>query len=542
MSIPVIQLTEDKTYKWFTNGTIWLKGNFFDPDHNYYSNHEALDYVTRQLEELSLSELVKKLNGIFTILCHEPERITMATDPINFFPVFYAFKDSQWLVSDDLSLMLRQTNYNQLNNDAIPGFLAAGFVMDNETLIKNLLKTQAGELVSLSGEGTLSRKAWYYFLPEQFNSSPLPELTDQLHEHLDALSQRMITMLNGRTAVVPLSGGYDSRLIASLLKKAGYENTICITYGKKNPEVDISREVAKNLGFQWIFVDYENSDTAGFVDDPEFVDYARYMGKGYSMPYLQEFFAARELKRQKRIPDDAVFLPGHTGDYIAGSYVLKTAKTTKKEKPLFGWLRQKYFWFVQTSRRDNTIIEDKLQHLFTQYKNHLNPDTGFNIFIEDWDIREKIAKFIFHSSHVFPFFGYEIYFPLWDKELVSFFRHVPFHFRENKMLYDKTLEECLFKPYNIFFAEKELKALPPKPWMANIKGMVKPFVPASLKIKKLKQNDYICYSAFNDDLKVDLKNNGEEFPRHINSFNAIICRWYVSFLKKELETGNREIG
>ena len=532
MSNLCIQLVENKTYQWFYKNNIWLKGNFFDPEQNYYSNQKALEYLTKQLETRSLPEVVKKLNGIFTILYHESAGISIACDPVNFFPVFYALNNGKWLVTDDLSLVLEQTTHWQMNDNAIPGFLTAGFVMDNETLIKNILKTQAGEIVLLKADGSYDRHTWFYFLPDQFNPSPLAALSAQFIKHLDDLNHRMVTLLNGRTAIVPLSGGYDSRLIAVLLKKAGYENTICITYGKKNPEVDISREVAKNLGFRWVFVDYENIDTAGFVDDPQFIDYARYMGKGYSMPYLQEFFAARELKRKKLIPDDAVFLPGHTGDYIAGSYVLKTAKTTRKDKALFAWLSYKYFWFARKSRTDNKLIEDKLQQLFSLYVNHHNPDPGYNVWVEDWDIREKIAKFIFHSSHVFPFFGYEIYFPLWDKELVGFFRHVSFAFRENKMLYDNTLEEHLFKPYNIFFAASELKVKPSPPWVDRWKGKVKPYIPAYFKMRKLKKNDPICYSEFTQALMLDLKRMGESPPKHINSFNAIICKWYVVFLNK----------
>jgi len=537
MSNTRIHLSENKTYPWFTDGTLWLKGNFFDPDHNYYSHQKAFDYVTEQLKDHSLSDLVAKLNGIFTIVYRQMGCLKIACDPINFFPVFYARKDDRWMVADELSLIPGLTNHKEINEDAVPGFLSAGFVMDNETLIKNIFKTQAGEIVSVNDDGTISRETWYYFLPEQFNPSPLPELTTQLHEQLDALSRRMVAMLNGRTAIVPLSGGYDSRLIVSLLKKAGHKNTICITYGRENPEVAISREVAKKLGFQWIFVDYQSSETSGFLQDPLFREYAQYMGKGYSMPYLQEYFAARELKKKRLIPDDSVFLPGHNGDYIAGSYVLKSVRTQKKGKAFFNHLRKKYFCFAETTQKDNKTIEGSLQKLFLAYSNFNNPDPEFNVFIEDWHVREKISKFIFRSSHVFPFFGYEIYFPLWDKELVNFFRNVPFSFRASKMLYDKTLEEYLFKPYKIFFAEKELKAIPAGPWIASLKEWVKPFVPASLKIRKLRKNDAICYDMFTDAMKDDLRKRGETTPGHINSFNAIICRWYLRFLRDDNARG-----
>ncbi|RZJ26202.1 MAG: alpha-2-macroglobulin, partial [Flavobacterium sp.] len=39
-----------------------------------------------------------------------------------------------------------------------------------------------------------------------------------------------------------------------------------------------------------------------------------------SLPYLMEYFAMAELEEQKAIPSDAVFLPGHSGDFLGGSY------------------------------------------------------------------------------------------------------------------------------------------------------------------------------------------------------------------------------
>ena len=37
----------------------------------------------------------------------------------------------------------------------------------------------------------------------------------------------------GKQIAIPLSGGYDSRLIASGLHKIGFKNVICFSYGLK---------------------------------------------------------------------------------------------------------------------------------------------------------------------------------------------------------------------------------------------------------------------------------------------------------------------
>jgi len=80
-------------------------------------------------------------------------------------------------------------------------------------------------------------------------------------ERLDSIYKnvfsRLIESVQGRTIVIPLSGGYDSRSSAAILKKLGYGNVICFTYGRPESfEVQTSEKVAKDLGYKWCFINY----------------------------------------------------------------------------------------------------------------------------------------------------------------------------------------------------------------------------------------------------------------------------------------------
>ena len=67
--------------------------------------------------------------------------------------------------------------------------------------------------------------------------------------------QKIIDSADGRVIVVPLSGGYDSRLVASGFAYLGYKNVKCFSYGQKNNfESLISKKVAKKLGYDWKFI------------------------------------------------------------------------------------------------------------------------------------------------------------------------------------------------------------------------------------------------------------------------------------------------
>ncbi len=81
--------------------------------------------------------------------------------------------------------------------------------------------------------------------------------------------------------------------------------------------------VADSLGFQWIPVVYTEKMVEGYMQDDAFYDYVRYTSNWVSMFFMQEYFAIRYLKEQQLIPEDSVFIPGHSADFFAGSQFLK---------------------------------------------------------------------------------------------------------------------------------------------------------------------------------------------------------------------------
>ena len=59
------------------------------------------------------------------------------------------------------------------------------------------------------------------------------EFKKKLTQELLKLMKRIGESCKDRQILIPLSGGYDSRLIASGLKKIGVNNVVCFSYGQK---------------------------------------------------------------------------------------------------------------------------------------------------------------------------------------------------------------------------------------------------------------------------------------------------------------------
>lgn len=153
--------------------------------------------------------------------------------------------------------------------------------------------------------------------------------------------------------------------------------------------------------------------------------------------------------------------------------------------------------------------------------------------VEEWDIQEKLAKFIFHSSQVFLYFGFEVYFPLWDRELVNFYRKVPFEFRENKKLYDNVLEKYFFQPQNISFEKKELSVSGFQFFLQKVKDAIRYFFPWKMVLKRMNNADWPYYQRLTKNMKNYLETKRKKEFTRFKTYNAVICAWYIEYIQEK---------
>ncbi len=529
-----LQLIYNEGFRWVQHQTVFFKGYFFDQKEKLWQGSEAAGFFKNASSISEMEEILKPLNGIFTIVKKTEKGFILATDPIGIFSLYYTKIQNDWNVSDDAKTLKNLNPLAEFNEQARTEFLAGGYVLEDETLFEGIFRIRPGEIIYLKKDGGATRHFYHYFFPKKIYSITLPELKVKLLYKLSNATNRLLKFLNGRTAVIPLSGGYDSRLIACMLKKAGYANVICFTYGREGWETQLSRQTAEKLDFPWVFINYEEADPGNFPEDPEFKKWCDFGGNAASMPYLQEYFAAKFLKEKKLIPEDSVILPGHPGDFLAGKHLIKSIGRNTPIKKLPRKILKNYFDFIFLKRKARKKLKKRIAwSLKPCIKNFLPEGNETFPINEDWDIKAKRSRFIFNSSLVFPFFGYPFYFPLWDKELRGFFRQLPFRFRQHKLLYDQVLENEYFKPFGVFFEKQEMKVKPGDLLKLKVKRLLLPLVPWKIRKRRLIENDNICYFEFTRILEDQLKKEGIRPFRKFNSFNAVICFWYMKQIEKE---------
>jgi asparagine synthase (glutamine-hydrolysing) len=524
-----IALKNNLGFKWFENNTLFFKGYFYVDDH-FYEKEDALNYLLNIKTVANFKAELNAINGVFSFIISLEDSICIASDLTRSFPLFYTIQKSQLFLSDDILHLKKQFTIDDFDKISEIELKASNHTHGKKTLLKNVYQVQASEYLIIQNNEIIESDFFFSYAVKKECTDSYSTLKRKTIAVFENTFKRFINSLNNRTVVIPLSGGFDSRLIAVMLKKHNYKHVVCYTYGKKDSfEIENSRKTAKELNFNWHFIEYTNELINDFIITTDFKNYAHFAGKLSSMPNLQEYFAVKYLKENHLIPEDSIFIPGYAGDLLGGSQFLKVIPENLKQEQIADLIVRKKFSNYPLSKTEKKTIKSQVeQNLFHFDENYIKkiPSSVF----EDYDIKEKISKYIFNSANFYTFFGYEHRFPFWDKELLDFFKKVPVKYKNMKILFDTVLINEYFKPNTVYF-ESELQPSKKNKYTQKIKDQIKPFLPTFIKQKFLQKKDWNNYKPITNQIDTLLVSKGLKVQKSFNDYNDIITQWYLYFSK-----------
>jgi asparagine synthase (glutamine-hydrolysing) len=327
-------------------------------------------------------------------------------------------------------------------------FLVSGFVYGPATLHPKVQAVQAGELVRIAGGGEIERRRHFSFNCDR-HQDPELRLDRPTFEKIDRLLlrafERMVASVPdiGRW-VVPLSGGYDSRLVVSYLHRLGLKNVVCFSYGRAgNAESEISRQIAAAFGYEWHFVEYDRDGWSRLLSDPAMQDAIRRAHNGSSLPILHYFRCVRELGERGLVGPGDVFVPGHTFDFIRGKQLWAEAvELGAGSISAAGRLirrRHASYWPDESAQDE---IQQRIEKLIEQESESVRGASAAAI-MEWFNWQERQAKYIVNSVRIYENFGYRWRLPLWDGDIVHWWMTVPYEHRLNDHLFCAAYEAVL---------------------------------------------------------------------------------------------------
>ena len=506
-----------KSYKWHRQGNIHVTG-FIRKGEEYLHEKALAEFFSNALTADMFEETLVSLNGQYSVIIVKDNEVRMATDRLRCYPLFYTSVKEEIIISDDCYACLKESDSKEICPISRDSFLLAGYVPDNLTLINNIFQVEAGEMVVLSD--IVSRRFYHEVSSTPVENNNSDSYETDLHDLFHSVFSCHFKALKDRFIAIPLSGGYDSRLIAAMCKIYHPDNIICYTYGRKdNQEAFKAAEVVKRLNLKWLNIEYNNDLIDDFLHSNKFKEYYPFASNLSSMFFMQDYFALQYLRERSLVPDNTVFIPGYSGDFLAGSHLSLSMNKPLTENGIAEIILRKHFRYTRSSVSQKENIISLIRKKIPDIK--INP---WKIF-ENWDMKERQAKFIVNSARTFLFFGYECIMPFWDRNIIDFFSKIPFSLKLNKKLYDTVLKQSIFKELNLNLDNEQYPSAFSKS-IQDIKETVKSFLPYALVTMMTDQKSIIYYDEITRAMREDIGPENITRPIQSNLFNSYIVQWY----------------
>lgn len=270
--------------------------------------------VVKYIEQSNSKEIEQWLSSrdgefILTVVNKQTGEINLLNDALGRLPFYIYSIEDRILISRELGFIL-DTEEIEMSSMAVAQMLLFGYPLGERTLYKNVRQVAPGSLVTISGgeysvervyELRIDRKPYRDRSVEK-NASEMAKLFSEACRHRANL---------GGTNVVSLSGGLDSRAIATAFSTNDLP-FVATTYneadGSRSKEVAVAEEVMTTLDGEWELFNLKPNNGRRMS---KLLDIKRGMNPlvmGYILDYLNNI--------KERYGDDVHYFAGDGGDKI----------------------------------------------------------------------------------------------------------------------------------------------------------------------------------------------------------------------------------
>ena len=343
----------------------------------------------------------------------------LATDPLRSFPLYWAKTADGVVISDSCFVLAKETGARP-NRRALDYMRFTGFCPGEETFFEGISCLSPGTILHLDSAGKELSRTFY----DDNSFAVKPAITDEssfrdeLEKNLDLVMDRMLESIGSSRILLPLSGGLDSRLLATWLANHQIKNILAFTYGESTnqSEAKISREVASRLGIPFEFVELSSQRVHRYWQRKETAELLRYASSGNALPHIQDFIALQTLLDKGQASPGDVLLPGHT--VVGNMHNLELLEQTPVSlkniaRAVIGHHMGLRYFSPPRSTQDQ--MRSDLQKL----ANHLHFNgtaRSTQRLVEAFNLHERQAKYINNSMKIYEYLGLRWALPMLDRE------------------------------------------------------------------------------------------------------------------------------
>lgn len=412
---------------------------------------EALAGEAAALSRADIAAWLDALDGHFALILTGPEWSLAAVDPVRSSPLIWAQRDDLVYVTHDGPRLRATLGLGPADLDAAQGdcFAMGGFTVGAGTLYGAIRQLIPGTFLLSAPDAPCTVESYHTWRPQQpveTDPGDLAATLSRLHENL---IERLVDDAAGRPILVPLSAGLDSRLIASGLAAAGYDNVHCIAYGRAgNREAVVSRQIAQRLGYRWSFVPYTNAKVRAAWASDDHRAYEAYVDSFTSIPFPQDYLALVTLRERGDLPADTLVVNGQSGDFTSGNHIPKSmighaggSDEERMTRILDALVNKQYkHWTgLATPERMARIRSLLTSEIMAAGGLPEEPEYDYGVY-EYGEFIDRQAKYVINGQRLYEYLGLDWRLPLWERPNLDFWEHAPLSAKANQSLYREVLE------------------------------------------------------------------------------------------------------
>ncbi|MFC1799049.1 asparagine synthetase B family protein [Thermodesulfobacteriota bacterium] len=297
------------------------------------------------------TRLLRNINGSFVFVVFDlvSDKVFMGRDTFGTKVLYYADTPDGFFTSTNLALLLRSSGINvEIEKTSLIRYFSAGYILSPYTIYKNIFSLSPGDFITYSA-GTIHKDSFSGIVTKNGNfrktlNASENRLKNQFEEILYASIKRRIHD-GSRDIAVYLSGGLDTSLICSILKKHTDKDIFAYTLGLKNSSNDETAyaiPVAKHLDI---------NHTVYYLKGDDFLNAINKIPEIYGQPFadisaIPSYIIAQKVSAQH----DRIF-SGDGPDFFFGNFDLR-------------WIFR-YYQFMPHSFR--TLISHIAEHVIKKH-------------------------------------------------------------------------------------------------------------------------------------------------------------------------------
>lgn len=429
---------EDKSMCIIMEGEIYdsqnLKEELISKGHNFSVNNDP-EFVLHLYKEYEkeFGEKLKELNGTFLFVIYDinNQKFIICNDRYGFRPLYWCDRGNYLLFASEIKAILQDRNFKRkVNLEAMADFFSFGYVLGDKTLVDEIkLLPPASIFIHFKGKTEINQY-WNWNQIKKTDITNENEIVDELGRlWLQAVERRM----HSRTRIgITLSGGLDSRAIASAISRKYYP-IHAVTFGRKGCEdYTIAKRVCDKLGFKHHFVEITGEKWLSGIEKTV------YITDGHLNVIHQHTWNAVDVV--KKYMD--VNLNGFLGATVKGAYLTQSIMDTKNI--------EQYCDVMFTQMNQNNISPLDEDEFYSQnlalIKGRSKESLARNIKKTIKDSQNSDYFVITHNSRRFVLMGMicsqtmlENHKPFFDKNFIEFVYSLPPKLRFKSYIFNKML-------------------------------------------------------------------------------------------------------